>query len=168
MSDINIFDLDICVIPLSQGKFTVVDPEDYEKIVAMGRWHLNEGYACRNIYLGAAGHGKAKYQRVWMHRVINETPDEFDTDHINGNKLDNRRCNLRTVTNTQNHLNVGPRATNTSGAKGVSWYKTGKKWRVQIRIDGKIKHVGYFDEIKDAEEAYRKAAIEHYGEYANF
>jgi len=65
-------------------------------------------------------------KKVYMHRVVNNTPDNLQTDHINHNQLDNRRINLRSVTNQQNAFNASLNKANTSGTKGVSWSKERK------------------------------------------
>ena len=85
-----------------------------------------------------------------MHRVINQTPINMDTDHINRNKLDNRRCNLITVTRRQNQMNVGLRKDNTSGIKGVCWDKQSNKWRVSVKISGRQYYLGLFNDKLEA------------------
>jgi len=82
-------------IGLSRGASAVVDADDYEYL-AQFNWHLSDqGYAL----------GTINKKRVRMHRIVNDTPDGFETDHINRNKLDNRRSNLRTATRSENTLN---------------------------------------------------------------
>jgi hypothetical protein len=81
-------------------------------------------------------------------------------DHINGDGLDNRLCNLREVTrqqNIQNHRK--PPKHNTSGFLGVSYFKAGKKFSAHINLDGKKIHLGYFDEPDVAHQAYLTAKI---------
>jgi hypothetical protein len=76
-------------------------------------------------------------------------------DHINGNGLDNRLCNLREVTQQQNNHNQRkPPRHNTTGFLGVSYYKAGKKFSAHINLDGKKKHLGYFDDAEKAHQAY--------------
>jgi hypothetical protein len=82
-------------------------------------------------------------------------------DHINGNGLDNRLCNLREVTQQQNlHNHRKPPKHNTSGFLGVSYYKAGKKFSAHINLDGKKIHLGYFDEPDVAHQAYLTAKRE--------
>lgn len=83
-------------------------------------------------------------------------------DHINGVRTDNRVENLRVVTNQENQRNKAIPKSNTSGVMGVSWCKRDKKWRAEIRIDGRSKHLGYFNTLEEAAEV-RKAASEKYG-----
>jgi len=85
---------------------------------------------------------------------------EDQIDHKDGNGLNNRIENLRVVTNQENQKNRRMQRSNTSGVTGVCWDKARGKWRAQIHIDGKKKHLGYFADIDEAAEAYRKAADE--------
>jgi HNH endonuclease/AP2 domain len=94
------------------------------------------------------------------------TPPHLEIDHINGNKADNRLCNLRHCKPSQNRMNRGVPAHNTSGKKGVSFRKERGKWRAEIHISGKKRHLGYFETAELAHAAYYKAATEHYGKFA--
>ena len=89
-------------------------------------------------------------------------------DHKNRDAADNRIENLRDATQSENSGNKGRSKSNTSGIKGVYWKKDCKKWRVQIQINGKKVHLGYYVKIEDAELAYKKAAIEKLGEFSGF
>ena len=93
-----------------------------------------------------------------------EEPQGF-IDHINGLRDDNRFDNLRVATNSQNQANAFW-TTNTSGFKGVTWQPSRNKWYAQIRVNGVAKNLGRFDNIVDAAKAYRRAAIEAWGEFA--
>lgn len=107
------------------------------------------------------------YKAGWLlkkhmaqHRVIfamchGYWPDQVD--HINGNKSDNRLCNLRDVTHQENQQNQTIASNNNSGVTGVHWYKSRSCWAAKIKINGKNKHLGYFDNLSDAAAA-RKAA----------
>jgi hypothetical protein len=134
-------------IILSKGKgIVLVDDEDYEWL-SRYKWRLHsDGYAIRN-------HNKTT---VRMHREIMGFPDG-EIDHINRNKLDNRKENLRTVTSSQNKMNRPKQRNNTSGINGVSWHKLNKKWQATTKIDGKKIHLGLFDDIEDARKAYENA-----------
>lgn len=81
-------------------------------------------------------------------------------DHLNGVGTDNRPCNLREATTQENRKNQRMQRNNTSGVTGVYWDKSAGKWKAQIGIDGKNKSLGYFTDIDEAAEAYRKAANE--------
>ena len=88
-----------------------------------------------------------------------------EVDHINRDKLDNRRSNLRLVTHTQNCVNASLRVTNTSGFKGVNFYR-GKYWRAYIRVNYRHISLGFFPTAEAAARAYDEAAREHFGEFA--
>jgi len=98
-----------------------------------------------------------------------DTPKGMDTDHINGNGLDNRRSNLRVCTRAQNALNTGAYSNNKSGFKGVSLdYKYKVKWRADIQVNGKQIFLGYFDTKELAYQAYVEACTKHHKEFANY
>lgn len=105
-----------------------------------------------------------------MHRLLLDTPQGFCTDHIDGNKLNNTRANLRICTTTQNAHNTNPYRKRRVGAqsayKGVGWHTKSGKWRAFIVVDKKHIHLGCFDSERDAAIAYNKAAILHFGEFA--
>ena len=103
---------------------------------------------------------------VLMHRFITNCPDNLVVDHINHNKLDNRKCNLRTCTSQENNKNIGRRCDNSSGITGVYWDKRRNKWYGQICINGKKKFLGYYTTKEEAIETRKQAEIEYFGEYA--
>jgi hypothetical protein len=132
----------------------LVDDED--AAIADERWHLHPGgYAARG------GKGQA---HEYMHRRI--VPDAEAVDHVNGDKLDNRRANLRTATQSQNLMNRGRSPRNTSGYKGVTWHKGSRRWMAQIKVRGRSKCLGYFEDPAVAHAAYTKAAAREHGEFA--
>jgi hypothetical protein len=132
-------------IKLNRGYVTLVDDEDYEYLNQF-KWYLNSnGYA-----------RTTSPQRMYMHALINKPPVGLQTDHVNRDKLDNRRSNLRSVTPLENSRNHGIHPTNTSGHPGVSWTKT-DKWEVYIWLKNKKKHIGRFAEFKDAVKARKQA-----------
>lgn len=94
---------------------------------------------------------------VWCNGFLSK---DSQIDHINGEKSDNRTCNLRLATKSQNQSNSKIPKDNTSGIKGVSWYKNAKKWVAKIGIFGKLKHLGYYENITDAAAAYAAASEE--------
>ena len=150
-------------IPLTQGKFALVDDEDFEWL-NQWKWSYHKiGYAKRNIYLGG-GRKAPKYQTIKMHRLILGTPTDKDTDHINRDQLDNRRENLRVCTRTQNQYNRG--TWGVSPFRGVSWFKETEKWRAKITKGGHSIHIGYFYSERDAARAYDLKATELFGEFA--
>jgi hypothetical protein len=92
-------------------------------------------------------------------------PENF-IDHINHIKDDNRWTNLRDATLSQNQANQPKRKTNTSGYKGVCWHRAHKKWSAQIMYMNKLMHIGHYTTPEEAAEAYKKKAIELFGEFS--
>lgn len=105
------------------------------------------------------------HRLAWFY-VHSEWPTDV-IDHINSDGLDNRMSNLRSASLTQNHANKRQQSNNTSGVKGVSWNKAAGKWRAHIQLQGTQLYLGSFADKADAAEAYRRAAIEAFGEFAN-
>lgn len=136
-------------IQLSQGKHAIVDDADFEWL-NQWKWCFDSGYAVRRLGV----------RKIKMHRLINQTPVGNDTDHINRNKLDNRRANLRTATRSENRFNSSLPSNASSGYKGVGIHSLTKKWRAQISVNGKRQHLGLFDTIDEAIKARRKAEQE--------
>ena len=92
---------------------------------------------------------------------------EMNTDHINGDGLDNRRENLRICTTLKNCQNrQKQRQTSSSVFKGVSWYPNRKKWVAYIKVNGIQLHLGYFTSEYNAAVCYNLAAKKYFGEFA--
>lgn len=99
----------------------------------------------------------------WAHRIIlliaNGCFPEHQVDHINGDRLDNRLCNLRCVTPRENHMNVKRPSNSTSGHVGVHWFKSTQKWQAHIKVNRKRINLGYFADINEAIAARAAANI---------
>ena len=108
------------------------------------------------IVIGLLGKIYLAHRLAWLY-TNGEFPKEF-IDHINMNKVDNRLCNLREASDIENKQNRGAQLNNTSGFKGVCFHKQTSKWRANININGKQKHLGLFTNPKSASEAYHAAA----------
>lgn len=140
--------------------YTLLDAQDF---AFHNRWtwrlHRN-GYAMRNVQTDG------KVRTLFLHRLINNTPEGFQTDHRNGDCLDNRRCNLRTVTAAENARNRRPHTNKSSVYKGVSWDAHAKKWRAEITVGGVRVYLGLYEHELQAAYAYDDAAARNFGAYA--
>ncbi|CAM3445664.1 HNH endonuclease [Klebsiella variicola] len=149
------------LIELTKGAFAIVDDEDVE-LISRFSWQLNDsGYAVANV-----GVGRKHVTIERMHRMILRAPDGMDVDHINGNRRDNRKCNLRLATRTQNHWNQRKRSRCSSEFKGVCWHNQNKRWRARINVYGKEIALGCFSSEIEAAKAYNEAAKKYFGDFA--
>ncbi len=142
-------------IQLTQGKVAQVDDEDFEELNQFkwfARKSRNTYYAGRNSAYVA---GK-KRKTINMHCVIMGELKELQTDHADGNGLNNQKDNLRFVTSRQNKQNRKNQI-RTSQYPGVCWENRRKHWYAQIVIKGIQKYLGSFTSEKEAFEAYREA-----------
>jgi hypothetical protein len=142
-------------ISTTQGKWTLVDEDVYPSVCQL-RWSLSGGdraYACSRT-------GK-RFVRL-HHLVIGEPPAGMQVDHINGDKLDNRRCNLRFATNSQNCQNKPPGMRRRW--KGLRQYGCG--WMARIRTPAGRICLGTFKTVAEAARAYNEAAKRLHGEFA--
>lgn len=153
------------LVPLTQGCYAMVDEEDFRKI-CQHNWFVTRS-GC-NLYAstwtGTDDRGKRIALR--MHRAIMNPPAGYVVDHINGDGLDNRKCNLRLVTHTENCFNQRVASNNKSGYKGVSYHRRDEKWGAKITVRTQPVWLGYFQTAVEAAKAYNEAAIKHYGELA--
>jgi HNH endonuclease len=153
-------------IQLSQGVFTVIDDEDFEYL-NQWKWRINNyGYAVRNQNIKSPS-GKKTSRIIRMHRVILNPDSNLQVDHINNDKLDNRKINLRQCTNQENGRNRPKPITNTSGFKGIEWLERNKKWRARIGVNKVLIHIGLFSCKIEAAKAYNNAALKYHGQFAN-
>jgi hypothetical protein len=149
------------IYPLGREKYFIVDDADFETVM-MHKWYLRpDGYVVR-----VEGSRRTGQRTIRLHRVINQTPEGLFTDHINGNRLDNRRRNLRSATKLQNNMNTSKKKTNTSGYLGVSWCHRTKKWRARIDMGGRNVTIGNFSTKEEAAYVFNQVAIQVRGEFA--
>jgi hypothetical protein len=146
-------------ILLNQGKIALVDDEDYDLILTR-KWYF-EGR-----YVKMTNKSRVGSESMYMHRFILPTKRGYDIDHINGDKLDNRKCNLRIATRSQNTYNRGKLSNNTSGYKGVCYDKSRSQFLASIGLNGKNKYIGRFNDAISAAKAYNEIALKLHGAYA--
>lgn len=140
-------------IDLTLGLKSIVDDEDYEWISKLN-WQASKRRDGKCFYAVSKG-------GIRMHRLILDCPDELIVDHINGNGLDNRKCNLRIGTQSLNCVN---RKT-TPGLFLRGARKKKNKWQSYIKLHGSQISLGYFDTEIEAHQAYLKKANEEYGNW---
>jgi hypothetical protein len=140
-------------------KYALVDDEDFEYLNQF-RWTLSpQGYAVRREYPS----GKI----VFMHRLIMNCPKNKNIDHKNGNKLDNRKDNLRFCNQSQNGANsrIGKNATGYKGVR-IDKRQPGKPYIAQIMVDRKNIYLRSHKTAEEAALSYNKASIKYFGEFA--
>lgn len=153
----------------------VIDKADESKF-DQHTWTASNNGKGRLYVLRTVWNGTGKKQgKVYLHRFLTNAPTGQIVDHINGNSLDNRKCNLRVGTRVENNMNRPANKTRrgrptTSPYKGVSWDKRRNKWAARIGHNYKSICLGYFDIPEDAARAYDSKARELFGEcaYQNF
>lgn len=147
-------------IVLSKGYVSIVDDEDFDRL-SQYKWNAEVKSRTGSVYASRAiGHGNNWY----MHWDILPPKPGHLTDHINRDTLDNRRCNLRNATRSQNGANTKTSAA--SGFRGVYITRNRSSYYAQISKLGIKKHLGHFSTPELAAQAYDKAALELYGEFA--
>lgn len=138
----------------------LVDVDDLPLVNAT-KWFMHSG--------GYAYGWTARPDRkcLLMHRVITRADDGVEVDHVNRDRLDNRRSNLRLATRAQNAQNLGAdRSNNVSGARGVARTSKGKPWRAVVKMGGRQSYLGSFDTVEAADAVVSRYRSEHM-EYAS-
>lgn len=143
----------------AKGEKFYFDLEDYDKIKNYS-WHMDDNGYIRTRF---RYDDEKTNKLVRMHKLILNYDGIID--HINHNKADNRKQNLRGVTDSQSSMNRGICSTNTSGVSGVYWEKNKKRWFAQVCVDYKTIRSSYFKEFNEAVDARKRLEDEYYGEY---
>ena len=138
----------------AKGEPVYIDKEDYGKVKDV-YWENVKGYLV----------GRRNGERIKLHRYITNCPDDMVVDHINGNKKDNRKANLRVCTAQENAMNRGMMTNNTSGCTGVIWLKNDKRWCARITYKGKCYELGHFKDKSKAIEARKEAEKKYFKEW---
>lgn len=152
-------------IPLTQGQFAMVDDSDYDWLMQW-KWtyakNRKQEWAYRQ---GSIKFGKRR-ETIFMHRFIIDAPKQFEVDHEDFNGLNNQRNNLRLATRNQNQQHKRLQSNNTSGFKGVSFYKRIQRFVPEIRVDGRKLKLGHFTTAIEAAKVRDIAALKYHGEFA--
>ena len=156
-------------IPLTRGKETVVDDDDYEFLIrtkwSAGIWEDGPRPIRNSKTLNGKRHQIFMHREIWEHHY-GSIPKGMEIDHINGDRLDNQLHNLRLCTRSQNMANQRKKAPHSSIFKGVCYYKRDERWQAYIQQDGRQYHIGYFDSEVGAAKAYDIEARKRFGEFA--
>ena len=140
----------------------LIDAEDVDKVKDY-TWNVDSRLYC---YYTKLNKSIARLHR-YIHRYIMNAPEGMVVDHINGDKLDNRKCNLRICTQGENVMNRPKPKNNTSGCKGVNWDKVNQKWKVELKCKGKYIFLGRYENLEEAKKVRIEAELKYFGEYAN-
>jgi len=157
-------------IPLTRGRVAIVDDLDYYFLVQIGRWHVHVSqkskvlYARHTVRLAATG----GYFCFFMHTLVAQRAGldiSRTIDHKDLDGLHNVRDNLRPASLGEQRGNLAMQSNNTSGYRGVTYSKSGRRWVASIRINTKLHELGRFATREEAAEVYRAAAIKNFGEF---
>lgn len=150
----------IVILNSKKEKFICkIDSEDYRR-VRMFKWYMSLGYAESKAF------SDTKYPlRAKLHRLIMSFPNGNLIDHINGDKLDNRKSNLRLCNKSSNGMNRGTQSNNKVGIKGVTFVRVRNKFRATIFYKKQI-HLGFFNTKEEAGNAYISASIKYFKEFS--
>lgn len=138
---------------------SIINSEDYSRVSEIPWYKDSNGYVSKNLYVG-----NQKWEKLSLHRMVLGAEKGQIVDHINGNRLDNRRSNLRFATSLENARNARINSRNTSGYKGVS--ERNGRFEAYIRNHGTLEHLGTYEDLEDAAKAYNVKAVEYFGEFA--
>lgn len=146
-------------LELPHGYVTTIDESDWPTVQPLTLYRGANGY----VYYSVWRDGRSRPST--LHGFLMQTPKGLHTDHINGDKLDNRRANLRIVTPSVNQANRHRQTRGATGVRGVT-HRAGTKnpWIAQIMVDRRQVYLGSFSTLEAATDARRAAELEHYGE----
>ena len=147
------------IVTLHNGMVALLDLE-FDGIAKSRCWQYHkQGYA--------SGWNKKLNKNEYMHRVVMNAPEGMEVDHIDGDKLDNRKMNLRICTKSENSFAKNlTKDGHTSKYRGVTWNKKRKKWIAQIMINQKRINLGGYNTEEEAAQVYNKYAQEHFGQFS--
>lgn len=143
-------------LPLGNGFYAYVDAADYEWLNQWTWSTYDDGYIVRY----------EKRTKIFMHRLIMQPPKGKVVDHIDANRANNCRFNLRICTRQENMRNNRKKSRTSSSFKGVGYVKHRHKFYARIWFESENRHLGYYDSAADAARAYDRAAVECFGEFA--
>ena len=152
------------IIYFKDGESFFIDRDDFSSVSKRSWNHGKRGYPTSTIRSNENGKKTSRSQT--LHKYILAPPKGVDVDHISGNKLDNRRVNLRLCTHQQNMFNQKKRNTNSTGFTGVSFLKCAGKYEAYVHCGGVKHHLGLFTSLSDAASVRDKAASRLFGDYA--
>lgn len=147
---------DYVIMYTLKGEPFYVDLEDFDKVKDVCWSKDKDGYL----------RGRMNDKSIKLHRLIMNCPDNMVVDHINHEVSDNRKVNLRIVTQSQNRMNSCVSSLNTSGTTGVSWHKSSSTWRAEITVNYKTIQLGNFKTKGEAIKARKEAEKLYFGEYS--
>lgn len=146
-------------LQLTNGGFTQIDKEDFDAVSRHSWFKTSHGYAATNLKQKAGN-----YKQISLHRFL-AGKRGFEVDHINHDRLDNRRKNLRVCTLHENRMNQNKRVGTFSKYKGVTKFRN--SWIARITFKNKQRHIGAFRTEREAALAYNHQASKCFGEFAN-
>lgn len=154
---------DIAMIELSSGDVAIIDADKID-LISTKKWYRLQGSNTKYAVSNERGQG-GKVTMFYLHRVLMDCPSNMVVDHINGDGLDNRSCNLRLATRSQNNMNRRVGLGGKTGIRGVLYSEERKVYYARIKVKGKNIYLGTFVTAEEAAKAYADASAKYHGEY---